>query len=329
MRLCFALSLPLLAVTSFAQSAQQTAPAPQPAQQSAPAQQTTSPAQSGTPQLQLRDLPPDAHTPTPEELAEQKAAQMRLQLTRIASAQANWGPAISAPGMSIALKETGRTKTATGTQIAWQLTGTGFTPDMQLTLVRWPLNQGVTNVMSGIAVDATGTAVCAAPGAAAPAPAAPADASQTAAPQAPSCTKTMQPGAPITITASAAKGEAIRVGLVAPDHKHGAAVSLVPFPVEGTDKGCKIDVLLGSKDAELVLVKGEGFQKDAAYTVGTESFGEKHPINVTINPQGHFTAALTPWVPGHDAGDTVVYYQSSTCSPTVSFNWGKDSYKPE
>ena len=30
-----------------------------------------------------------------------------------------------------------------------------------------------------------------------------------------------------------------------------------------------------------------------------------------------------------DTGDTVVYYQSDTCTPTVSFHWGKDSYKPE
>jgi hypothetical protein len=139
----------------------------------------------------------------------------------------------------------------------------------------------------------------------------------------------MQSGAPVTITATAAKGEAIRVALVAADHKHGAAASLVPFPLEGADKGCKIDVILGSKGAELVLVKGEGFQKDATYTLGTESYGEKHPLTVAINPQGRFTAALTPWVPGHDTGDTVVYYQSSTCSPTVTFNWGKDSYKPE
>jgi hypothetical protein len=328
MRLCYALSLPLLVVAAFAQSAQQpTAPT----QQSTPAQQTAPSAQSGTPQLQLRDLPADPHTPTPEEEAQQKAAQMRLQLSRIASAQANWGPAISTAGASVALKETGRTKTATGTQITWQITGTGFTPDMQLTLVRWPINQGVTNVMSGLAVDATGTAVCgpAAPGPAAPAAQAPADAFPAVPPQAPSCTKTMQPGAPVTITATAAKGEAIRVALVAADHKHGAAVSLVPFPLEGTDKGCKIDVILGSKDGELILVTGEGFQKDATFTLGTESFGEKHPINATINPQGRFTAALTPWVPGHVTGDTVVYYQSSTCSPTVSFNWGKDSYKPE
>lgn len=139
----------------------------------------------------------------------------------------------------------------------------------------------------------------------------------------------MKPETPIEITTTAAKGEAIRVALVASDRKHGAAVSLVPFPIEGDNQGCKIQVLLGSKDAELVLVEGDGFAHDATFTVGTESWNEKHPLNVTITPQGHFAAALTPWIPGHDSGDTVVYYQSSTCTPTVSFHWGKDTYKPE
>lgn len=252
---------------------------------------------------------------------------MRMELIRVASAQASWGPAISSPGMSLELKETGRTKTDAGTQITWQLIGKGFTPDMHLTLVRWPLNQGVTNVMSGIAVDASGTAVCSGAGNDQQTPADSSAAASTT--QVPSCSKTDVPGTPVTITATVARGEAVRVGLVATDRKHGAAATLVPFPIEGADKGCKIDVILGSKNAELVLIKGEGFQKDANYALGTESYGEKRPLTTTINPQGHFAAALTPWVPGHDAGDTVVYYQSSTCTPTVSFHWGKDTYKPE
>lgn len=329
MRLCPVLvcgfTLPLFAAFSLAQSTQQPAQPASPTQQTAPATQAAPAAQPAP--LELHDLPADPHTPTPEELAQEKAAQMRMELIRVASAQANWGPAISAPGMSLQLKETGRTKTDAGTQITWQLIGKGFTPDMHLTLVRWPLNQGVTNVMSGIVVDASGTAVCSAASNDQQTPADSSTAASTT--QAPSCSKTDVPGTPVTVTAAVAKGEAVRVGLVATDRKHGAAVSLIPFPIEGADKGCKIDVILGSKNAELILVKGEGFQKDANYTLGTESYGDKRPLTATINPQGHFTAALTPWVAGHDAGDTVVYYQSSTCTPTVSFHWGKDTYKPE
>jgi hypothetical protein len=316
------LSLPLFVSLLFAQSTQQqqTPPAQPPASEATPAQP-----QAGAPSLQLHDLPADPHTPTPEEQAQQKAAQMRMQLARIASAQANWGPAISTPGMSLTLKETGRTSTANGTAITWQLIGTGFTPQMQLALLRWPLNQAVTRVMSGIVVNAEGIAVCeAAPTLQAPASTPGANADQT-----PSCTKAMQPGTPITVTSTAAKGEAVRVALVASDQKHGAAVSLVPFPIESEDKGCKLQVVRGAKDDELVLVEGEGFKQDATFTMGTESYGQKHPLNVKINAQGKFIGALTPWVPTHDSGDTVVYYQSSTCTPTVSFHWGKDTYKAE
>ena len=338
MRFCHVLacglSLPFLAVSGFAQSTQQPATTvPQstqqtpPAQQSTPAAQTAPAAQTTVPPLQLHDLPPDAHTPTPEELAEQKAAQMRMEMTNLARAQADWGPAGTSTGMSLQLKETGRTKTDAGTTITYQLTGKGFTPDMRLTLVRWPLNQRITLVMSGIAMDATGTAVC---GIAAAGPQAPTDSARaTALSKAPSCAETMKPGTPITITTTAARGEAVRVALIASDRKHGAAVSFVPFPIEGTDKGCKIDVLLGSKDAELVLIEGEGFKQDATYTLGSESYGQKYPLRATMSAQGRFIAALTPWAPGHDTGDTVVYYESSTCTPTVSFHWGKDTYKPE
>lgn len=319
------LGLPLLA-SAFAQQSAQPPAAPATQQQSAPAQ--NSPAQSSTvPPLQLHDLAPEPHTPTPQELKAQKEARLRMELVNVARAQARWGPLDSATGMSLELKETGRQKSAAGTEITYQITGKGFTPDMQLTLLRWPLNQPVQKVMSGIVVDAQGTAVC---GIAAPGPAAPTDdAAANQGVAAPSCTKTMKPGTPITITTTAAKGEAVRVALIASDRKHGAAVSYVPFPLEGADRGCKLQVILGAKDAELVLVKGEGFKHDATYTLGTESFGQKRPLNATITPTGNFIAALTPWAPGHTVGDTVVYYQSSSCSPTVDIHWGKDTYKPE
>jgi hypothetical protein len=324
-------SLPLFAFSTIAQTTQQPAQQQTPPAQSAPAQQQAAPSlqspsgqQSGEPQLQLRNLPPDAHTPTPEEQAEQKAAQMRMQITRIASAQANWGPAMSTAGNSLELKETGRKQSDAGTEISYQLVAQGFTPDMQLTMVRWPLNQPIGAVMSGIVVDSSGTAVCGGSTSTATPPPAGAAASQT-----PSCAKTVTPGTPITVTTTVAKGEAIRVGLLSADRKHAAAASVIPFPIEGADKGCKLDVILGAKDAQLVLLKGEGFQKDTNYTLGTESFGQKNALTATINDKGRFTAAITPWVQGHDAGDTIVYYTSSTCTPTVSFHWGKDTYKPQ
>lgn len=314
-----------LSVFAVAQSAQSA-----PSQPSTPSQ--TAPAQpAAPPSLQLHSLPPAAHTPTPQELQQQKVERIRQGLINLARAEASWGPPDSAKGMALALKETGRTKNAAGaTEISYQITGTGFTPDMQLTLWRWPLDDKVEQVMSGIVVDGSGTAVCGVPG---PGPSAPTDAAGASAKAAevkvPPCINSMKPGAPIQIEATAAKGEPVRVALVAADHKHGAAVSEIPFPIEGTDRGCKLDVILGSKNAELVLIEGHGFKQDKTFSLGTEVFGQKHPMQASPAVNGSFVAALTPWVPGHEAGDTTVYYTSSTCTPTVNFHWGKETYKPE
>jgi hypothetical protein len=301
----------LLPAASFAQSAAvPNAPSSQLAQQSgssAPAQSTS---QTPSAPLKLQDLPPDPHTPTPEEQAAAAAARTRMQIQQLAAAQNDWGPSASAPGMSLTLKETGRTKTADGTQITYQLVGTGFTPDLKLTLLRWPLNQAVTTVMDGISVDSTGTAVCGGPDAG-------------------SCGKTLKANAPVEVTATVAQGEAVRVALVAADKKHGAAVSLVPFPVAADDKGCKLQVIRGSKNDELVLIQGDGFTSTANFTAGSETFGEKRPMGAKPNANGHFVVAMTPWVNGHDSGDTVIYAQTDACSPTLSFHWGKDTYKTE
>jgi hypothetical protein len=373
------LCLSSLAQASPGQTSQtQTTPAqssPAPATQAQPADTPAQPAaQAPVPQLKLEDLPPDPHTPTPEEIAEQQAAQQRAQIVRVASAQANWGPRASTKGITLTMKETGRTKAVAGTIITYRLATTGFAPGTRLVLLRWPLNQNVTPLMDGIALDASGTAICAgpaapaaatapsspnAPGTSAPgtadqgtsAPGTSTDANAAAAasgstsgsaqetasgpataprPTGPaSCVATMKVGDPIEVTTTAAKGEAIRLALVSEDRKTGGATSAIPFPVEGKDKGCTLQVLLGSKDAELVLIEGDGFTPSAPFTMGAETFGEKTSITAKPDAQGHLVAAMTPYIPGHDSGDTVVYYQSDPCTPTLSFHWGKGNYKAE
>ncbi len=298
-------ALASLCMTSLAQST----PAPDPSTtQTAPQSGSSAPAQ--TPQLKLYDLPADPHTPTPEEKAQQEAAQQQLQIRRLAAAQNNWGVNDSAPGMSLALKEISRTKTPDGTQITYQLQGTGFTADMKLSLMRWPLNQGVAKVMDGIIVNPQGIAIC--------------DGLQSS-----SCSKTLQAKAPVEVTATVAKGEAVRVALISDDKKHGAAVSLVPFPIATDDKGCKLQVIRGSKNDELVLIQGDGFTSADNFVAGSETFGEKKELGARPNAHGHFVVAMTPWVSGHDEGDTVIYAQTAACSPTLSFHWGKDAYKTE
>src|SRR5579875_1182439 len=99
--LAAALSLTALAQTTAGGDPQQNA---QPTQSAAPASQTqpTTPAPQNAP-LQLHDLPPDPHTPTPAETEQSRQQQILSAATQMAMAQARWGPQISTPGLSITL----------------------------------------------------------------------------------------------------------------------------------------------------------------------------------------------------------------------------------
>lgn len=351
----------LAAALTLASAAQSTttpsSPAPaQPAgtpQQSAPA---SGQAPSGASPLQLHDLPPDAHTPTPAELQAQRHQQMMAAAMRVATLQARWGPAMSTPGVSIGLVETNRAKASDGsTQITYQITGTGFAPGEKLSLVRWPLDTHAEAVMNDVGLNAKGIAVCSPAAAAAESPKAPPASSTTpptpkgagTPPQAPSCTTTMKPDQPLQIQTSAAPGEALRVALIAEDRSNGAATSAVPFPIDNTDKGCKLQVLLGTKDAALVLVEGTGFPPNTSMTFDTITAGQTRPVSTRSNPEGRTVIAVLPPEGSQPSGDTTVRFggvaptppslktpatpppAAPNCAPSVTFHWGKDSYKVE
>jgi len=364
------------AVFGLAGQAQTTSSSP--AQQTPSSQQSTpssssAPAQQSTPPLQFHDLPPEPHTPTPAEAAQEEQQRILMQIQRLANMEAQWGPEASTPGMSIELKEVGRTKGADGaTQIAWQITGKGFPTDQKLNLTRWPLDAKPQVVMSGIQFDGQGTAVCTAPpipaagaqgdttqGLAAAAkspshpnaePSAP-DPSTDVPPQPPSCAATTRPGQPVEIRAEVAPGEAVRVALIGQREKDGkpaqfgAATDPVPFPMQNTDKGCTLQVVRGLKNAAMVLVEGTGFPANTTLKVDTATGTLTRAITARTNANGRFVIAALPALDGKDEGDMTVHMGGvvqipsleapktpvpvSTCNPTVSFHWGKDSYKPQ
>lgn len=315
-----------------------------------PSLQTTPPGAPGqtgaAPKLQLENLPPESHTLTPAEQAQLKQEEAIQMALRLAAVEARWGPEMSTPGMSISLVEAGRTKAADGsTQLTYEITGSGFSPGERLTLIRWPLGSGTERVMSGLVLKASGTAVCGAPSAAAAAPSAPGTAG-TAVPAAlaPPCTQTMQPNEPVEIRTTVAAGEAIRVALVGDMEKNGAAAAAVPFPIANEDQGCRLQVILGVKDAAMVLVEGTGFPPNTALKVDSTTAGSTRTLHPKTNPDGRMVFADLPEAKGQDAGQTtvtfagVMHYPSletdknppppdPTCKPAVTFAWGKGAYK--
>jgi hypothetical protein len=325
----------------------------------------------GAAPLQLQNLPAEAHTLTPAEQAQVKREQAYQAAIRIANLTARWGPGMSTPGVSVTLVETAHTKTAAGTtQFTYQVGGTGFRTGEKLNLVRWPLGEGVETVMGGLVLNAQGIAVCGAPAPAqtlpVPSGASPTDAPTTA-PQAapapqpgappppPSCADTMKPNQPVEIQATAAPGEAIRVALIGEDHSNGAATQAIPFPISNTDKSCSLQVLLGMKDADMVVVEGAGLPPSSTIKIETATGTQSHNLHAKTNPGGGMAIIVIPAVAGQTAGTTTVRYAgvlapasppaattptaaapatapaatNAGCAPAVSFHWGQGSYKPE
>lgn len=295
--------------------------------------------------LQLEDLPPDAHTLTPEQQAQLRQQQTLQAALQLAQLQARWGPAMSTPGLSASLVQVGQTKTTEGAkEVSYHVTGTGFTPGDSLSLIRWPLDGQAEAVMSGITLDPNGTAICPEKPLP-PVPTLPADQPRPA-PKGPDCKTVMQAGQPVQLTMTGAKGEPVRIALVDNDRQRGAAATAVPFPLANEDKGCRLQVLLGLKDASMVLIDGTGFPPSTPLKLEAISGTHTRTLSPTTSNDGHFVVVDLPGQQGDVSGTATVRFAGIShvpsledsknppapdpqCAPSVTFPWGKGSYKAE
>jgi hypothetical protein len=274
----------------------------------APAQNTTPAAPASTPPLRLESLPPDPTTPTPEQARQLRQQRLMQAASQLVRNEAHWGPLTSTPGTVLSMKEVSRQSTPQGAEITYTLSASGFAPGDSLKLLRWPLDGNLQLVTDGLTVDGLGQVIC------------------------PSltkgdCLKTVPPGAAVKITTTASEGEAIRVA-VADDARKHAATYVVPFAVSASDHGCELEMLLGIKNAGLVLVEGHGFPANTPVELDSSSYGEKRQIKTTTDANGSLAVGILPGVSNHPTGQTTVHYSGATCSPTLTFNWGEGTYKP-
>lgn len=158
----------------------------------------------------------------------------------------------------------------------------------------------------------------------------------------------MQPNQLVEIKSTAAPGQAIRAALVAEDRSNGAAAEAVPFPIEDTDKSCKLQVLLGLTDADMVVVQGSGFPADSTLKMDTITGANQQTLDAKSNAAGRLAFVVMPrGEKGQASGTTTVRFTGvlhpptlaatpakpaapdPDCAPAVSFPWGTGSYKPE
>ncbi len=124
----------------------------------------------------------------------------------------------------------------------------------------------------------------------------------------------------------AADGEPLRLVLRSPDNKILIPGTLVPFPIEATDKSCKLSALLSTPDGEAILIEGDGFQPNSQVLLQSNSAGEQRTSQKPVDANGHVQFVDLPYVIGKEAGMLNATISTKDCTVSINIPWGKGTY---
>lgn len=234
--------------------------------------------------------------------AQDLTADQKSKVELLAKLQKHFGKDMNSPGVELSLKETNRSRSGDRTLVTYSLYGVGLSPDTTYTLIQVQLDGATAKVMEGVTLNSKGEAICAG--------------------REGTC-KGDGPNDPIDLVVFAGKGEPKRFGLISDDEAHVKGfVAVVPFPNAKSDKGCRLESIIGSPNGELTFIQGSGFEPNAELTVDGESYGEKHHDKSTAQADGSYFSALMPYVAGKKSGKTTIDVRSKNCDPKLTFEWG-------
>jgi hypothetical protein len=217
-----------------------------------------------------------------------------------------WGR--NTAGVELGTHEGPREHDASGTVLTYNLMGKGFSADKTYDLWFWIPGKKPSKAIAGVSFDKRGVLVCSGkPG---------------------SCQGSGLDD-PINIKTSAVLGEPKRFGVVSTDGRVAGFADAVPFPIEASDKNCKLSVVLQSALADVVAVRASGFTPYEMLTVKMNSGPEGSTHSPTASPDGDWQAVIGTKVAGQNAGVANIRVSGHGCSVSVSFPWGEGSSRTQ
>jgi hypothetical protein len=120
-----------------------------------------------------------------------------------------------------------------------------------------------------------------------------------------------------------APGEPYRFALASKNGQYRAFASVVPKPIEGSDKGCKVSVIRLMRNFELAFVQINGFPPQSEVSMSGNSEGEVHDFTMKTNADGYADGGILPFKRGKSKGKIELQFAAPQCSPKVAFKWGK------
>jgi hypothetical protein len=232
--------------------------------------------------------------------------ELKDKIKKLASLQKNFGEKMNSPGVELSLKEINRSHAEDRTLVTYGLYAFGFPPNTILTLFQVQIDGSIIKNMEGITLNAADRTICAG--------------------KEGTCSGN-GPDDPIDLIVFAGTAEPKRFALISDDNTHlKGFVSVVPFPNVVVDNGCRLESIIGTPNGELTFVQGTGFEPNAALTMESQSYDERHHDVSKAQADGSYFAAIAPSVLGEKSGVTVLEVKSSKCNPKLTFRWGEDTY---
>lgn len=115
-------------------------------------------------------------------------------------------------------------------------------------------------------------------------------------------------------------GEWFGYGLVSTDGSVQAWTKVVPFPLEDQDGPCRVSLHMVHRDT--FAIEGEGFPPQETIKTVSSSDGEVLEGSMQVPPEGRFLYASMPAVIGKPGGRHEIFFISSVCKLSLSYNWG-------
>ena len=232
--------------------------------------------------------------------------ELKDKIKKLAALQKNFGPKMNSPGVKLSLKEISRSRLQDRTLVTYGLYAIGFPPNATFTLFQVQIDGAIIKNMDGITLNAAGRAICAG--------------------KEDTCSGN-GPDDPIDLVLYAGTAEPKRFALISDDSTHlKGFVSVIPFPNIAVDNGCHLESVIGLANGELTFIQGAGFEPNAALTMESQSYDEKHHDVSKAQDDGSYFAAISPSVLGKKSGVTVLEIKTSKCNPKLTFRWGENSY---
>jgi hypothetical protein len=229
--------------------------------------------------------------------------------TQVAAQQldaGNWGK--GTPRVTLVAHEGPREHSERGTVLSYNLIGKGFPDGVVYNLWRLIPGKSPELLTKGVSFDKHGVLVCSGK---------------------PGYCSGAGPDDPINLKTTASLGEEKRMAVVSEDGKIAGFADVVPFPIEATDKSCKLSVVRMSPLANVVLTSASGLKPNQTFVVSKRYGYDSASQRYTAGSDGTWESLISTEPSMEQKGKASISVSDGNCVVSVTFDYGPGSNKPQ